>query len=132
MVTHPESVQFLLKKGYTKNQAVKNIPMASSTTVRCGKTAGFTGLVYLVIVSSSCKQTSIVVMRFKYYVRQNATCKSSRHWLTRLPGLHSEMGLEAETSWHLSSTINRSHNLQIIQVTNTVGYCDGTHHVEEA
>lgn len=41
-------------QGYTKNHAVKNMPMASSTTVRCGKTAGFTGLVYLLIASSSC------------------------------------------------------------------------------
>lgn len=42
-------------KGYTKNQAVKNMPMASRTTVRWGNTAGFTGLVYLVIASSSCE-----------------------------------------------------------------------------
>ena len=40
-------------KGYTKNQAVKNMPMANSTTVRWGKTAGFTGLVYLLMASSS-------------------------------------------------------------------------------
>lgn len=43
------------KKGYTKNQAVKNMPMASKTTVRWGNTAGFTGLVYLVMASSSCR-----------------------------------------------------------------------------
>lgn len=30
------------------------MPMASSTTVRCGNTAGFTGLVYRLIASSSC------------------------------------------------------------------------------
>ena len=32
------------KKGYTKNQAIKKMPMPSSTTVRCGNTAGFMGL----------------------------------------------------------------------------------------
>ena len=41
------------QRGGTKNQAVKNMPMASSTTVRWGKTAGFTGLVYLLMASSS-------------------------------------------------------------------------------
>lgn len=41
-------------EGYTKNQAVKKVPMANKTTVRWGNTAGFTGLVYLVIASSSC------------------------------------------------------------------------------
>lgn len=46
-------------KGYTKNQAVKNMPMASRTTVRWGNTAGFTGLVYLVIASSSCKHKQV-------------------------------------------------------------------------
>lgn len=40
-------------EGYTKNHAVKNMPIASRTTVRWGKTAGFTGLVYLVMASSS-------------------------------------------------------------------------------
>lgn len=44
-------------EGYTKNQAVKNMPMASRTTVRWGNTAGFTGLVYLVIASSSCSHS---------------------------------------------------------------------------
>lgn len=46
------------REGYTKNQAVKNMPMASRTTVRWGNTAGFTGLVYLVIASSSCSQST--------------------------------------------------------------------------
>lgn len=45
---------FFTVEGYTKNQAVKNMPMASSTTVRWGNTAGFTGLVYLVMASNSC------------------------------------------------------------------------------
>jgi len=31
-------------KGYTKNHAIKNIPMLRSTTDRCGKTAGLMGL----------------------------------------------------------------------------------------
>lgn len=35
------------------------MPMASSTTVRCGNTAGFTGLVYLLIASSSCGDTAV-------------------------------------------------------------------------
>lgn len=45
------------REGYTKNQAVKNMPMASRTIVRWGNTAGLTGLVYLVIASSSCSQS---------------------------------------------------------------------------
>lgn len=36
-----------------KNQAVKNTLMARSTIVRREKTAGFTGLVYLLRASSS-------------------------------------------------------------------------------
>lgn len=47
-------------EGYTKNQAVKNMPMASRTTVRWGNTAGFTGLVYLVIASSSCDKIRVL------------------------------------------------------------------------
>lgn len=46
-------VYFVDVTSYTKNQAVKNMPMASNTTVRWGNTAGFTGLVYLVIASNS-------------------------------------------------------------------------------
>lgn len=38
-----------LVKGYTKNQAVKNNPMDMRTNVRCGNTAGLTGLTYLLI-----------------------------------------------------------------------------------
>ena len=38
-------------KGYTKNHAIKKIPIPSSTMVRCGKTAGLTGDTYLAIVS---------------------------------------------------------------------------------
>ena len=50
------SVEDRAVKGYTKNQAVKNVPIASRTTVRWGNTAGFTGLVYLVMASSSYSQ----------------------------------------------------------------------------
>lgn len=38
---------------YMKNQAVENMRMASSATVRWGRTAGFTGLVYLLMASNS-------------------------------------------------------------------------------
>lgn len=46
-------VNFVLVTSYTKNQAVKNIPIPSSTTASSGKTAGFTGETYLVIDSIS-------------------------------------------------------------------------------
>jgi len=44
-------------KGYTKNQAMKNIPMLSSTTDRCGNTAGLMGLTYRLIelIAMSCR-----------------------------------------------------------------------------
>lgn len=47
-------VNFVLVTSYTKNQAVKKIPIPSNTNVRCGKTAGFTGETYLTIDSNSC------------------------------------------------------------------------------
>ena len=34
-----------------KDQTVKNMPMARSTTVRCGKTTGLTRLVYLLVIN---------------------------------------------------------------------------------
>lgn len=46
-------VNFVLVTSYTKNQAVKNTPIPSSTTASRGKTAGFTGETYLVIDSIS-------------------------------------------------------------------------------
>ena len=49
-----------LRTSYTKNQAVKNNPIPSSTSVKCGYIAGLTGEAYLLIVvkskSSSCKK----------------------------------------------------------------------------
>lgn len=45
-------VNFVLVTSYTKNQAVKNIPIPSSITVKCGKTAGLTGETYLDIDST--------------------------------------------------------------------------------
>lgn len=36
-----------------KNQAVEDMRMANSTTVRSGKVAGLTGLAYLLMASSS-------------------------------------------------------------------------------
>lgn len=35
----------------TKNQAVKNVPIASNTVAKCGNTAGLMGEIYLVIDS---------------------------------------------------------------------------------
>jgi len=40
-------VNFVDVTSYTKNQAVKNNPMAKRTNARCGYIAGFTGLIYL-------------------------------------------------------------------------------------
>lgn len=39
-------------KGYTKNHAMKKIPIPRRTRVRWGYTAGFTGLTYLLICSN--------------------------------------------------------------------------------
>ena len=44
-------VNFVDVTSYTKNQAVKNKPMAKSTSVRVAKIAGFTGLTYRAIDS---------------------------------------------------------------------------------
>lgn len=46
-------VNLVLVTSYTKNQAVKNIPIPNNTTASSGKTAGFTGDTYLVIDSIS-------------------------------------------------------------------------------
>lgn len=46
-------VNFVLVTSYTKNHAVKNIPIPRRMTVRWGNTAGFTGETYLDIDSSS-------------------------------------------------------------------------------
>lgn len=46
-------VNFVLVTSYTKNHAVKNIPMPRRMTVRWGNTAGFTGETYLDIDSNS-------------------------------------------------------------------------------
>ena len=71
-------------KGYTKNHAVKNMPMASRTTVRWGNTAGFTGLVYLVMASSSCKKGHRCIMgRNKHHIQFG-----SRADLTAQVGCH--------------------------------------------
>ena len=40
-------------KGYTKNQAIKNIPIERSTMVRWGNTAGLIGLAYRFICSTN-------------------------------------------------------------------------------
>jgi len=40
-------VNFVDVTSYTKNQAVKNNPIAKRTNARCGYIAGFTGLIYL-------------------------------------------------------------------------------------
>lgn len=40
-------VRLVLVTSYTKNHAVKNIPIPSNTTVKCGNTAGLTGEAYL-------------------------------------------------------------------------------------
>lgn len=42
-------VNFVLVTSYTKNQAVKNIPIPNNTTASNGKIAGFIGETYLVI-----------------------------------------------------------------------------------
>ena len=46
-------VNFVLVTSYTKNHAVKNIPIPNSTTANNGKIAGFIGETYLVIDSIS-------------------------------------------------------------------------------
>lgn len=46
-------VFLLLATSYTKNQAVKNIPMPRRTMVKCGNTAGLTGDTYRDIDSIS-------------------------------------------------------------------------------
>lgn len=46
-------VNLVLVTSYTKNHAVKNIPIPSKTTASIGKTAGFMGETYLVIDSIS-------------------------------------------------------------------------------
>lgn len=46
-------VNFVLVTSYTKNQAVKNIPIPNSITANSGKTDGLTGEMYLVIDSIS-------------------------------------------------------------------------------
>ena len=44
-------VNFVLVTSYTKNQAVKKIPIPNNTSARTGNIAGFTGETYLVIDS---------------------------------------------------------------------------------
>lgn len=46
-------VNLVLVTSYTKNHAVKNIPIPSNTTASSEKMAGFTGETYLVIDSIS-------------------------------------------------------------------------------
>lgn len=46
-------VNFVLVTSYTKNQAVKKMPIPNRTTVKWGNTAGFTGDTYRVIDSIS-------------------------------------------------------------------------------
>lgn len=46
-------VNLVLVTSYTKNHAVKNIPIPSNTIASNEKTAGFTGETYLVIDSNS-------------------------------------------------------------------------------
>ena len=49
-------------KGYTKNHAMKNIPMLSSTIDRWGNTAGLIGLTYRLIelTAISCRTSNNV------------------------------------------------------------------------
>lgn len=53
-------VNFVLVTSYTKNHAVKNIPMPNKTTARTGNIAGFMGETYLVRESTS----SILLMKY--------------------------------------------------------------------
>lgn len=45
-------VNFVDVTSYTKNQAVKNNPIAKRTNAKWGYTAGFTGLMYLAPIDS--------------------------------------------------------------------------------
>lgn len=66
-MTPPSLLDNFLETSKTKNQAVKSVPTNNKMPARCGKIAGLTGEIYLVM-ESILENDFLLIKRFKFVI----------------------------------------------------------------